>query len=327
MKHTAAHTDPFSCIHAHCLDAFVCIRQAIHGQEPWPLLEEAVSFYEEVWRNGGRLMDYYYALPGMSCVAVGGDWRAALPLTAAWILYDLASDIFDDLQDQDKPEAPWLHWRSDHAMLVGLGALFAAARCQAALDLDGQACREIQEAIAEAGLLAAQGQAVATAATEPTAYFRRIVANTGMVFAAIAWSGARIHSNKPRELEALHRYGLALGVMLQLRDDCIDLTSGDDVNDFVRGIRTLPLLYALNLEERSNHPRLNTLFAEGDGWNADSRQDVLQALNEVGAWSFMQAMMRAYQQKAIQALTPLPSEQTQLLRAYIEDILPVDDNR
>lgn len=309
-------------VHAHCEQAFRFIDQNTGQSPPWPLLGDAVSAYKTAWHDGGFLMDCYYALPGLSCVAVGGHLDKATPLTAAWILYDLASDIFDDLQDQDKADVPWLEWPPAQAMLVGLGCLFAAARCQASLQIGCDASRAIQIAIAEAGLAAAQGQAIATDARAVDGYFRRIIANTGGVFAAIAWSGARVHSSDPQVLTALHKYGLALGILLQLRDDCIDLSNGEVASDLERGGYTLPLLYGLSQTEHPAHSRLRDLLQRGKELDKGDVQEILHFVADVGAWSFMEGVVKVYQHKAFDALATLPTSQTQLLREYIENIFP-----
>lgn len=314
-------------VHVHCEQAFRFIEQNTGQGLPWSLLTDAVSAYKTVWHDGGFLMDCYYALPGLSCVAVGGHLEKATPLTAAWILYDLASDIFDDLQDQDKADVPWLEWPPAQAMLVGLGCLFAAARCQASLQIGCDASREIQIAIAEAGLAAAQAQVIATDAWAVDEYFRRIIANTGGVLAAVAWSGARMHSSDPGALTALHRYGLALGTLLQLRDDCIDLSPGAVASDLERGVYTLPLLYGLSQTEHPAQSRLKDLLQRSKGLDNGVVQEILHFVADVGAWSFMEGIVKVYQLKAFDALATLPVSQTQLLREYIENLFPDIDGR
>ncbi|MCB0019082.1 MAG: hypothetical protein KDE09_14935, partial [Anaerolineales bacterium] len=79
---------------------------------------------------------YSDILPILTGAAAGGDAHRAIPLAAAWVLYDLASEIFDDLQDRDGKDRIWNQWPPARAMSVGLGMVangnFCLTRLQAA---------------------------------------------------------------------------------------------------------------------------------------------------------------------------------------------------
>ncbi len=245
---------------------------------------------------------YFYGLPILGCSAVGGNPDQAIPLSAAWILYDLASDIFDDLQDQDKPTLPWLQWSPDQAMLVGVGTLFTADLCLTFLEGEAEACAAIQRRVAQAGLQAAHAQSISTDTLSVPDYFHRIIANTGAVLATITWAGARSHTDNPVYLNALYQYGLALGTLLQLWDDCVDLSPADLVTDLSRHTYTLPILYALEQTDHPSHKRLCSLLYPRQNMTEAEVEDLLHLLHEVQVWPFMVAVAKAYEQKALTAL-------------------------
>jgi geranylgeranyl pyrophosphate synthase len=306
-----------SFLRVQCRAAFDYIYTYLLRDRDWPQLHCAISAYERR-SEAGEMMAYFYTLPILSCMTVGGRVEQAMPLAAAWILYDLASDIFDDLQDQDKPDAPWQQWSADQAMLVGVGALFAAQLGIAFLTVPDRARAEIQRAIADAGLQAARGQSLSVHSYSVSDYFQRTVANTGIVFATMAWAGARIHTEDSKHLSALYDYGLALGMLLQIWDDCMDLSPAAAVSDLARGNYTLPILYALAQTEHPCHGRLASLV-HGQGLvTLEARVEVVQLLHEMQAWPFVMAMAKAYEQKALVAVERFSHEQTIFLRGYVE---------
>jgi competence protein ComQ len=306
-------------LRVQCRSAFNYIYSHLLNAREWPHLHCAISAYERR-SEGGGMMEYFYTLPILTCTVVGGSAEQAMPLAAAWILYDLASDIFDDLQDQDKQDLPWHQWTSDQAMLVGVGALFAAQLGLASLKTSNRAQAEIQRTIADAGLQAARGQSLSMQTLSVTDYFHRTVANTGLIFASIAWAGARIHTEEPKQLSALYDYGLALGMLLQIWDDCVDLSPAALVSDLARGNYTLPILYALAQTDHPCHSRLASLVHGQTTVTPEAQVEVVQLLHEMQAWPFVVAMAKAYEQKALTAVAGFSHEQTMFLRGYVERI-------
>lgn len=308
-----------SILRRQCEVAFAFIHSHVLKEREWSKLHGAVSAYEKRC-DGSCMMEYFYTLPILSCMAVGGTAERAIPLTGAWILYDLASDIFDDIQDRDRKDLPWNHWPPDQAMLVGVGALFAADLCLASLETDDTARVEIQRTIADAGLQAARGQSIPGDNLSLRDYFQRTIANTGVVLASILWAGARLWTSDQRHLSALYDYGLALGTLLQLWDDCVDLQPSRLVSDLARKHYTLPILYALSQTDHPQYGRLAYLLHQDNLTDPQDVTEVVQLLHEMRTWPFIVAMAKAYEQKALAALEVFPHGHTTFLREYVERI-------
>lgn len=297
--------------------AFACVR-VLQGHD-WPDLAEAVAVNKRRCDHS-QLMQKHTIMPTLTCVATGGDAEQVVPLTAAWLLYDLASDVLDDVQDHEHKDLSWNHWPPDRAMLVGTGLLFAAQLCLAGLDAPADVLAEIQEALARTGLMAAQAQTIATNDLSLSSYLHRIIANTGIVYATAAWMGARVHSRDPRILKPLREYGLALGTLIQIRDDCVDLSVSRVASDLARGNYTLPVLYALAQTGDPNHGQLQALIRSGNPVPLEQVEDVVQILQEMKALSYTTAVAKVYEQKAMAALDELPEHDTACLRVYATDI-------
>ncbi len=283
----------------------------------WPDVQAAVAARQEVFMADRPM--YANVLPILTCMAVGGAAETAVPLAAAWTLYDLASDIFDDLQDQDGKDWPWNHWVPSRALNVGLGVLAGAQICLARLAARPDIRGDITLSWSQAFALAARGQARSHTICSLNDYFRQTVAKSGLVYAAVARAGARLATGDDSALSQMHAFGLALGMLIQLKDDCRDLQATHLVSDVSAGVYSLPVLYGL---AQTDSPHYSTLQAQ----LAQSPPDVTavyQILEAMGAVRHTLALAYAYQKKALAALAAFPRAKTAHLSAYVAGFLPV----
>lgn len=290
----------------------------------WPTLQMTFDWYA-AQMQAERRPHYGELLPMLTCAASGGNAADAEPLAAAWIFYNLASDLFDDLVDQDGKERPWMAWEADQAMRVGLGLIAAAQYCLARVRASQEAKDAIQEAYAATLAIAAREQGYGgnvpdSERPDVSAYLRHILGKTGLVLATVAWSGARVHSQDETVLEAMHDFGLAIGVMVQLLDDLRDLQNGDTRSDLTINPHTLPVLYGLSLTDHPCRSRLCSLL-RSDLRKPTTIIEVCDLLAEMGAVSYTLSVVRAYEEKAHDALRVLPVENRIHLSDYASSFL------
>ena len=97
------------------------IEQHILKSIEWPDLVQVIAFrYDEYVSSQS-----YYPIVFPVLIAHALDEQqgeTAIPLAASWWLFDLASDLFDDLQDQDGKINPWSQWHAARSMNVGIGS-------------------------------------------------------------------------------------------------------------------------------------------------------------------------------------------------------------
>lgn len=282
----------------------------------WPDVQAAVVARQEVFMADRPM--YANVLPILTCMALGGEAETAVPLAAAWTLYDLASDIFDDLHDQDGKDWPWNHWTPSRALNVGLGVLAAAQICLARLVARPDIRGDITLSWGQTFALAARGQAHSHSVCSSDDYFRHTVAKSGLVYAAVARAGARLATDNEHALDQMHAFGLALGMLIQLKDDCRDLDAPDLVSDVSAGVYSLPLLYGLAQTESPHHGALQAQLAQP----TPDVMAVYQILEAMGAIRHTLTLARAYQQKALAALAAFPAAQTVHLSAYVAGFFP-----
>lgn len=264
--------------------------------EIWEWLREVV-----VWRReqlGQSYAMYAAVLPILATLQAGGDYQKAIPLAAAWILQDLASDIFDDLQDKDLKPHPWYSWPAERTMLIGVGLLFAGQHCLARLDTSALVGSDIQQRWSQTGLWATRYQQPSEMVTAET-YFDVITAKSGIIVSTVMWCGGRLATTETGTLSALEAYGLALGILIQLCDDGRDLAGKNNSYE--------PTLLS------QLHELIRMVYTKAHRTPGSPINGSMNTENEVGmhdpafpllAYSFLVHMMEVYENKAISALAP-----------------------
>lgn len=152
---------------------------------------------------------------------------------------------------------------------------------------------------------------------------------TSYLFSACCEIGAILGKASEKQQESLRDYGLNLGTAFQLIDDLLDFTSNDDVLgkaagvDLLGGKVTLPLIY---LTETDDAAREMIRIVLNDGsYSTVAREDLLDAVERVGALERARSRADEYAEKARAALDNLPeSEYCDSLRAIPSYVLDRD---
>jgi heptaprenyl diphosphate synthase len=192
-------------------------------------------------------------------------------VTAAAVveLIHLATLYHDDVMDSATmrrgAESANSRWDNSVAILTG-DFLFAHASRLVA-DLGPAAVRIIAETFAEL----VTGQMRETrgphADEDPVEHYLAVIAEkTGSLIATSGRYGGMFSGCAPEHVEALRRFGSAIGTAFQISDDVIDIASPADSSgkvpgtDLREGVHTLPMLYALQ-ETGQEAERLRVLLA------------------------------------------------------------------
>ena len=290
------------------------VEQSVLSSLVWPDLTTVIDAYRDEMQVGEQ-PSYAELLPLLTCQAVGGSAELAIPVVAAWLFYNLASDLFDDLVDQDGKQRVWNEWAPGRAMSVGLGLVAAAQICLSHLETESATQRAIVHRYGQTMAIAAREQHYQERVCSLEAYCKHIVGKTGSVLATVAWSGARLHTKDEVLLNAFYDYGMAVGVMVQLLDDLRDLRPRDRLSDLTASTFTLPVIYALSRTEHPQHTNLVGLLA-GDLTDRENINAIGDILHEMGSTTYALSLIKVYEQKALSALHVLPPQQTTHLARY-----------
>jgi len=232
-------------------------------------------------------------------------------------------DVMDEAEVRRSAPSANSRWGNSIAILIG-DYLFAKASILVA-DLGADYVR-LQ---AETFTRLVQGQIAETRGPEtgevPLEHYLQVIADkTGSLIAASALFGAMIAGAPQGIREALAAYGEEVGLVFQLSDDIIDITS--DVTgktpgtDLREGVPTLPTLLLEASRDPADQP-LKDLLA-GDLSDDAALAEALAALRAHPVVEKARAEVRRHADLARQHLAPLPEgEAKQLLLQVCEDLV------
>jgi heptaprenyl diphosphate synthase len=170
-------------------------------------------------------------------------------------------DVIDQAVARRGTASPNLRWNNTVAVLTG-DYLFARAS-ELAADLGVDVTRIMASTISslcEGQIREIQGSRAALPPDLPAViadhnhYLSVIADKTASLIATSCGLGAMLSACRKSEVEQLTSYGLNLGMAFQLIDDILDITSEQAQSgkmpgtDLREGVRTLPVLYALEAE-------------------------------------------------------------------------------
>ena len=141
--------------------------------------------------------------------------------------------------------------------------------------------------------------------TQAEQYQEIIRRKTAALFAAACHGAALLHNAEAAQADALHDYGMHLGIAFQLADDLLDYAGdpgetgknvGDDLNE---GKITLPLLHAMKVgNDEEKRFVADTLRNK----NGDAFADIMSVVYRTGGIDATRKAAVAHQQQAIDAL-------------------------
>jgi heptaprenyl diphosphate synthase len=253
-------------------------------------------------------------------VALGAQFgdpdRDEIPRAANVVeLTHLATLYHDDVMDEAvvRRGAPSANarWGNSVAILVG-DYLFARA-ADIAASLGPEAVR--LQARTFARLVHGQiAETVGPRGSDPTAHYLHVITEkTASLIATSARFGGLFSGAPAAQVEALARFGEAIGIAFQLSDDLLDIASesvqsgktpGTDLRE---GVPTLPMLYALADDDTdASAMRLREILAIGPITDDALHAEALGLLRESVAMKRARETVRTYAEEARAELTPLP---------------------
>jgi octaprenyl-diphosphate synthase len=163
--------------------------------------------------------------------------------------------------------------------------------------------------------------------TTEAQYLDVISRKTAILFAAACYGAATLSGEELPVRQALHTFGLNLGIAFQMIDDVLDYegdpaTMGKNVgDDLTEGKTTLPLIHAM----REGTAAEQTLIRDSiTAKSADRIDDIVSAVNRCGSLVYTRAQAQQYHDLALAQLQQLPSSDS---RVALERITHLSVNR
>jgi heptaprenyl diphosphate synthase len=237
-------------------------RLAAELESRLPLLTQAAS---HLMYAGGKRFRPLFTLVA---AGVGPYPESEEVITAAAVveLVHLATLYHDDVMDEAEVRrgatSANTRWGNSVAILTG-DFLFARASGLVS-ELGPEAVRIIADTFAELVTGQTRETEGPLPGEDPIAHHLTVLdEKTASLIDTCARYGGMFSGSSDGDVQALRRYGRALGVAFQLSDDIIDVASVDSGKtpgtDLREGVRTLPVLYTL--EDPSADPRLLELLS------------------------------------------------------------------
>jgi geranylgeranyl diphosphate synthase, type I len=272
------------------------------------------------------------ALCLLSCEAVGGQRRQALPAAAAIELIHNFTLIHDDIEDASHSrhgrDTVWRVWGEARAINAGDG-MFALAHLALHRLLEaGVAAPQVLEAarlLDEATLALCEGQHLDLEFEErPDVtrddYLTMVCGKTAALMGAATAVGALLGGASEDAVGAFKEFGHGLGVAFQIRDDVLGIwgdaaetgkPAGDDI---AARKKSFPVVCALERASEGDRPFLRRVYAAG-AVSPEGVAEVLAVLERSGARAASEEAAAAHVGGALtrlQGLNLAPARQREL---------------
>jgi len=236
------------------------IREQIRAFDP--AIEPYVSYVCNT--SGKRIRPTLAILVGGATGGVNDDH---VKLGVIMELIHMATLVHDDIIDgaDTRRMVPTANAKWGNSLSVLLGdALFSHALTLATEFGSVEICHKVGAASREV----CQGEIIQTQRRfdltfNKQDYFKVIGMKTGALFASSCGLAARLSGRNEDFEQRLYDYGMKLGTVYQIYDDCLDLVGSEDVvgktlrTDLVKGKLTLPILNLLETATESQRIKLN----------------------------------------------------------------------
>jgi len=285
-----------------------------------PLLDK-ITYYI-VQKKGKQVRPLLVFLSAKLC----GDINASTHVAASLVeLLHTATLVHDDVVDDAYERRGFFSvnalWKNKIAVLVGdyllsKGLLVA---------LESHNYRHLQtlstavKQMSEGELL--QIEKARRLDIDESVYFEIIRQKTASLISAACASGASSATEDETLIQKMWNFGEKLGIAFQIKDDLFDYGQ-DDVGkplgiDIKEKKMTLPLIYALNVSDKSERRQIIKMVSKG-GDHEETVKKVVSFVTEKGGLAYADKVMRAYQGEALDILLSMPENDA---RAALEKLV------
>ncbi|MGG4143913.1 polyprenyl synthetase family protein [Paenibacillus algorifonticola] len=248
----------------------------------------------------GRLTVLHYRM-------FGGEGAAVYRAAAAVEFLILATDIFDDLQDQDAPKQAWS--QAPLPIALHLAAAFLTLSQQAMMDseFDSSHVQTTMKMMNLQLLQAANGQMMdlMNAVSDEQSYFQSIKQKSAALIVHACMTGVMLTGRGWHPIVA--EYAVEVGMAAQIKNDIRDLLRWDEKNDFLQRKKTLLTLYMLE-DAVDQHNWIRDYF-EGrlnEADVADKRGLLEEAYEKSGAMLYGSVVMRTHYNRFMELMESVP---------------------
>ncbi len=303
-----------------------------------PKNKKPTAVYAPVWdllgRGGKRFRP---ALCLLSCEAVGGKKKTALPIAAAIEMFHTFTLIHDDIEDDSELRRgkPCLHKTYGTPIAINAGDGLFMLVWQAVLDakIPHEKIIRAQRMLEAAFSRVLEGQGVELdwhARKEwnlvEKDYFEMVGGKTGALISVACEVGAFVGGGAGEQVRALKDFGMAVGIGFQIQDDILNLIGEEEKykkeigGDITEGKRTLMVLHTLQLSSADEKKQLIGLLDSGTR-DKQKIAEAVQLIKKHGAIKYAWDKAKAMVERAKAGLQILPKNNATRDLLQISDFL------
>lgn len=272
----------------------------------------------------------------LTCEAICGEYRRALPPAVSLELIHNFSLIHDDIQDRDEYRrhrpTVWKVWGEPIALTAGNVMRIVADTSVEGLRGDSVAAADIvtvSKVLTEASLEMIEGQYLDVSFEGRSdigmkSYLDMISRKTGALLRTPMHVGAIMGTGDPAVIESFRECGRSLGYVFQIRDDALGIwseekTTGKPVGaDIRRKKNSLPIVHAMSQADRTQRQALEHVYEKESVEDADV-ETVLDIMDGLGTEAFANSMASEHCDRALERLAEV--EIPPRARADIEELV------
>ena len=248
-------------------------------------------------------------LPGLCCQAAGGDPGWAEELAQAWALFYIGAGILDKIEDRDQPDSWWDETGEGMAANAASGLYFTASLLLNSLYGRKEICEPASEIVRDfyqTLLSMSSGQHRDLTTPEPTLeeYWEIAAAKSGAFFSLACRCGAGLATGEPVRIQGYSKFGLHLGILLQILDDLEelkDIRTKYDRGNIVGLRRSLPMVYLLEVAPPEKQLEIGAKLGSNSIDQADL-EEVEAEIGRSGAGIFVLTEIERQRSQALSAL-------------------------
>lgn len=246
-------------------------------------------------------------LPLMVCEAICKRYEKALPIAAVLQCFMAASDVFDDIEDNDYSDSLSARYGSAIAINAATTLLVLAEGAIVRLKTRGVEDSIIVRVIDSVNSFyttACIGQHLDLSRTSEMAvsedlYLRVAGMKSASTAECACYIGALLANANNELANIFGKFGHNLGMAAQIANDIQGITLG---NDIVKGKITMPVIYTLAQADRETRNRLKRAFNKQFEATPDPSQ-IRDLLFHTGAIHYATIKMEFYKQRALDNLS------------------------
>jgi geranylgeranyl diphosphate synthase, type I len=278
------------------------------------------------------------------CLLLADQYGAlydALPVALSVEIFHNFTLLHDDIVDRDEMRrgrpTVWKLWGTDHAINTGDGQLLLAIEAleDAKHDIKSRArpfLLEKYREVVEGQYLdfTLTGYALNDPRTTEVLFLEMLTKKTSVLVAAATKAAGIAARVDDRELDALWRFGLALGLAYQLCDDAISIWGTSEMTgkvphgDVREKKKTLPVLYTAHTLPQGTREEFCRLYGSGGSMSGAEVSRAIELMNSVGAYAVARTRVdeeAARAKDAVRSLT-IPRAGKETLIALVDALLP-----